>query len=463
MFHGLYPRIVGITTLVLLLSVVIFEVVVILLLKYFYTENVNVVLKSALETNSKFYNYELVQGNSSAKEFVKEFVHLKYHIQITDSKGLVIADSLNDVERDISNYSDVQSILKGKDYALYEGTEHVKKTPILANSIPIKIDNKTVGVMRFSVSLKDTYKAMNTIIYFFLVIGLIIIMVAIMISTVISKTITKPIQHITNISNEMAKGNLSIRAEKHINDEIGILAESINHMADEIQKNEQLKNEFMSSVSHELRTPLTSIKGWSITIKDTPLEDKEDIFLGIDIIIDESERLSSMVEELLDFSRLNSNKFHLNRRKFDINNLIKKVLYQLSFKAEDKDITFNQHLSNEPIILFGDKNRIKQVLINVIDNAIKFTQRKGEIVTTVELLEFEISIRVRDTGIGIAEEEIDNVKQKFVKGKNTGDLKGLGLGLAISEEIIKGHNGSLSIKSRQNIGTEVLIILPKKS
>jgi signal transduction histidine kinase len=304
---------------------------------------------------------------------------------------------------------------------------------------------------------------MNSIIYFFLVIGLVIVLVGIIISSIISKTITKPVQHITNISNEMAKGNLSIRAEKHRNDEIGILAESINHMADEIQKNEQLKNEFISSVSHELRTPLTSIKGWSITIKDTPLEDKEDIFLGIDIIIDESERLSSMVEDLLDFSRLNSNRFHLNKKKFDINNLIKKVLYQLSFKAEDKGISFKTKLLDEPCSFFGDKNRIKQVLINIIDNAIKFTQSSGEIVTSIESLEFEISIRVRDSGIGIAEEEIDNIKQKFVKGKNTGDVKGLGLGLAISEQIVKGHNGKLSIKSRQNIGTEILIILPKKS
>ena len=142
---------------------------------------------------------------------------------------------------------------------------------------------------------------------------------------------------------------------------------------------------------------------------------------------------------------------------------MEKVLYQLSFKAEDKGISFKTKLLDEPCSFFGDKNRIKQVLINIIDNAIKFTQSSGEIVTSIESLEFEISIRVRDSGIGIAEEEIDNIKQKFVKGKNTGDVKGLGLGLAISEQIIKGHNGKLSIKSRQNIGTEILIILPKKS
>jgi len=463
MFRGLYPRIVGITTLVLLLSVVIFEIVVIILLKTFYIENVNAVLKSALEINSKFYNHDLVEGNSSAKEFVKDFVHLPYHIQITDKKGKVIADSLNQAEYDISNYPDVKLALKGHTYARFNGPGPIKKSQILSNSIPIKTNTKIIGVMRFSVSLQDTYKAMNTMIYFFIVIGLIIILLAIIISTIISKTITKPIQHITNISNEMAKGNLEIRAEKHRNDEIGILADSVNHMADEIQKNERLKNEFISSVSHELRTPLTSIKGWSITIKNTPLEDKEDIFLGIDIIIEESERLSSMVEELLDFSRLSSNKLQLNKSEFDINNLIKKVLYQLSFKAEKKGIVFKQILLNESIIFFGDTNRIKQVLINVVDNAIKFTPSTGEIVTSIESLEYEILIRVRDTGIGIAEEEIDQIKDKFVKGKNTGDLKGLGLGLAISEEIIKGHKGKLSIKSRQNIGTEVLITLPKKS
>jgi signal transduction histidine kinase len=462
MFHGLYPRIVGITTLVLLLSVVIFEMVVIILLKSFYIENVSAVLNSALESNSKFYNKDL-ELSSAAKEFVKDYVHLPYHIQITDEKGKVKADSLNMVKKNISDYADVAYVLNYKKEGKYIGDENVGDKPILANSIPIIVDNELIGVMRFSVSLENTNRAMNTVMYFFIVLGLVIILIAIIISTIISKTITKPIQHITSISNEMAKGNLSIRAEKQRNDEIGILTDSINHMADEIQKNEQLKNEFISSVSHELRTPLTSIKGWSITIKNTPLEDKEDIFLGIDIIIDESERLSSMVEELLDFSRLSSNKFHLNKEEFDISNLTKKVLYQLSFKAEKKGVIFKQILPNESIPFFGDSNRIKQVLINVIDNAIKFTQSNGEIVTSIESLDYEIAIRVRDSGIGIAEDELLNVKKKFVKGKNTGDLKGLGLGLAISEEIIKGHNGKLSIKSKQNLGTEVLITLPKKS
>jgi methyl-accepting chemotaxis protein len=312
MFRGLYPRIVGVTTLVLLLSVVIFELVVIVLIEFFYIDNVNSVLRSALETNSNFYNRDLVKENltekeisakenSAAKEFIKDFAHLPYHIQITDKKGNVIAESLDQTEKNIYHYPDVKAVLTtGTNYADYRGEEKLGHGRILANSTPILLKNgEKIGVIRFSISLKDTDRAMYTIIYFFIVIGLLIILLAIIISTIISKTITKPIQHITNISNEMAKGNLSIRAEKHHNDEIGILADSINHMAEEIQKSEGLKNEFISSVSHELRTPLTSIKGWSITIKNTPLEDKEDIFMGIDIIIEESERLSNMVEELL--------------------------------------------------------------------------------------------------------------------------------------------------------------------
>lgn len=471
MFRGLYPRIVGVTTLILLLSVVIFELVVIILIEFFYVDNVKSVLKSALETNSNFYNRDLVKENSkakeisAAKEFIKDFAHLPYHIQITDKKGNVIAESLDQTEKNIYHYPDVQEVLKtSTNYADFRGKEKLSRERILANSTPIVLKNgEEIGVIRFSVSLKDTDSAMYTIIYFFIVIGLLIILLAIIISTIISKTITKPVQHITNISNEMAKGNLSIRAEKHHNDEIGILADSINHMAEEIQKSERLKNEFISSVSHELRTPLTSIKGWSITVKNTPLEDKEDIFMGIDIIIEESERLSNMVEELLDFSRLSSNRLQLNKKEFDINNLVKKVVYQLSFKAEKKGISFKYFLPENTIIFFGDINRIKQVLINVIDNAIKFTPSGGEIVTDLEQLENEIAIKVKDTGIGIAEDEIDQVKQKFVKGKNTGDLKGLGLGLAISEEIIKGHKGELLVNSKQNIGTVILITIPQRS
>lgn len=461
------PRIVGITTLVLFIAVMIFEIVLIYLIKSFYIGNVRSVLKSELITdstfyNSKFYDDELdkTQYESAAKDFVKKFVHLPYHIQVTDNRGNILAETLSRHEFNVKIYPDVQEALKNK-LGVFIGKDISSQTKIMAMSTPITGKEEMIlGVIRFSVSLENTYDAMNAINYFFIVFGLVIILLSIIISTIISKTITKPIQHITNISNEMAKGNLSIRAEKHRNDEIGILSDAINHMADEIQKSENLKNEFISSVSHELRTPLTSIRGWSITLKNTPLEDKEDIVMGIDIITEESERLSTMVEELLDFSRLTSNTLVLSKKNFDINDLIKRVLYQLKHKAKSKNIILGSVLKERSIIIFGDENRLKQVLINVIDNAIKFTPESGEIKVQLATFENEILIIVKDNGIGISKEEIAQIKQKFVKGKNTGDLKGLGLGLAISDEIINGHNGSLIVKSEKSIGTEIMIKIP---
>jgi signal transduction histidine kinase len=183
--------------------------------------------------------------------------------------------------------------------------------------------------------------------------------------------------------------------------------------------------------------------------------------MGLDIVVEESERLSNMVEELLDFSRIASNKLQLYCKEFDICNLLKKVIYQLKYKAEKKNINIDIDLLDDEIIVKADENRIKQVIINIFDNAIKFTNPDGNIKIQISLKENTIKIQISDDGMGMSAEDVIKVKQKFVKGRNTGENKGLGLGLAISDEIIKCHKGDLSIESENNKGTKVTISLPR--
>ena len=249
------------------------------------------------------------------------------------------------------------------------------------------------------------------------------------------KSIVLPIRSINSITRRYATGDFSERLEKKRNDELGELCDSINYMAQELSNTEQMKNEFISSVSHELRTPLTAIRGWTETVTSM-YEDKETFKKGMRVITSETERLSQMVEELLDFSRI--------------------LIYQERAKA--LGITLNYYEPKMLPFVYGDKNRLRQVFINIVDNAIKYSN-KGDTVS-VEAYEEdnEVCISISDTGMGISKDDLPKVKTKFFKANHT--RRGSGIGLAVADEIIQRHGGTLEINSEQGVGTTVMITLP---
>ena len=255
----------------------------------------------------------------------------------------------------------------------------------------------------------------------------------------------------------MADGQYKIKARNWEDDEIGELAKTLNTMSEEILKKEQIKNDFISSISHELRTPLTSIKGWAVVLKDS--KGQEDIMSeGLTIIENESDRLSKMVEELLDFSRFISGRMSLEKELFDIGQTVRDVCKQMKPRANSNKIDFQTELLETPCVTIGDENRIKQLLINIVDNAIKFTSENG----WVKVQSFDENnnfvILVSDNGCGMNKKDLEHVKEKFYKGKHSKSHSGLGL--SISDEIVKLHNGSLDIFSELNIGTTVKITIP---
>jgi signal transduction histidine kinase len=229
-------------------------------------------------------------------------------------------------------------------------------------------------------------------------------------------------------------------------------------MAEEIQKEDQLKNEFISSMSHELRTPLTSIKGWAITLKNKDVSSTDMLFDGLDIIEKESDRLTSMVEELLDFSKFTSGKTTLKQERVNIIDVILQIKTQLTPRAVREGIDFRVELNEDVPFIISDENRLKQVFINVLDNSFKFTPMGGSIILTLDLLENSIVIKITDTGCGIPAEELPRVKEKFFKGKSSKSQNGIGL--SICDEIIKLMNGTFEIYSEVDKGTEVVITLP---
>ena len=227
-------------------------------------------------------------------------------------------------------------------------------------------------------------------------------------------------------------------------------------MADELANSEKIKNDFISSVSHELRTPLTAIKGWSETILE--MRSAETLIKGMRVITTETERLSSMVEELLDFSRIQNNRLMLQKDNTDILAELADAVLIYTERAAKNGIKINYHEPDGVAMIFGDKNRLRQVFLNIIDNAVKYTGNDGVINVEAVLKENSVEIRVSDNGCGISADDLPKVKNRFYKANNT--VRGSGIGLAVADELTGLHSGKLEIESEIGKGTTVTIILP---
>ena len=272
------------------------------------------------------------------------------------------------------------------------------------------------------------------------------------------RSIITPIRKIGATAEQIALGDFDARIEvSNQKDEIGRLCDTINYMAGELASTEKMKNEFISSVSHELRTPLTAIKGWGETVLSSP-DDPEITKKGLEVMIGEAERLSVIVEDLLDFSRLQNGQLSYNMEMCDVVAELSEAVLTLTDTAKKNGITIDfTEPDNLPPIM-GDTNRLQQVFVNIIDNAIKYTPNGGTIVIDAKLEGGHILIMISDNGKGIPADDLEHVKQKFFKGKNA--TRGSGIGLAVANEIIQQHKGLLDIASTEHKGTTVSITLP---
>ena len=289
-------------------------------------------------------------------------------------------------------------------------------------------------------------------------IGLVVIFISGIVSLFLANSIVKPLQEVTEVAEKMANGQLKVRSNVIIKDEIGKLSDTLNYMAEELIKKEQIKNDFISSVSHELKTPLTSIKGWAITLKSEDLCENEILLDGLNIIEKESDRLTNMVEDLLDFSKFVSGRIKLEKDYFYIKDTIEIIGKQLTPRAINNKIDFKLNLDSKLSTILGDEDRIKQVLINLIDNAFKFTPEGGKVEVNAREEEERLIIKIKDTGYGISEEDLPHILEKFYKGKSSQSHSVIGL--SICDEIVKLHNGSMEILSTIDEGTTVIVKLP---
>ena len=468
-FEGLRKKVIKNYFIIIIITVTLFEGLFIFYVQNYYYDSVRQSLKSQVEYTNSVYNNSINNiENTTFDEKISNILEkqrvvggLKYAIQVINKDKYIIIDQYGIKKHEKIEAEDVDKALKSiKDVKdLSPITHKIKSTNehVMSISVPIKINNVIEGAIRYSVSLNEIDATIFKLALGLIIAGIFILIIAISLSLRFAETIIQPLIELKEFANELAHGNFSIKLKDTSisDDEIGDLAKTFVYMASEIDKSEKLKEEFISSISHELRTPLTSIKGWSETLGYEGIT-RDELDLGLGIIQDETERLIKLVEELLDFSRLASDRIKLKIDTVNIKSLAIGVMNQLKVKSSEKDIRLNVEFENENIDLIqGDKDRLRQVLINLIQNSIKFTDEGGFINIIVSQDEEYTIIKVVDNGAGIEKENLEKVLDKFFQEDY--NESGSGLGLAISNEIVKLHGGKMTLNSKKGVGTSITV------
>ena len=408
-----------------------------------------------------------VHSQDSSANFSAEMRNMLEPFNETDKIELMAINSKGRVVLTSSGFSpDENMLMPDYEKAMEDGEGYyIGKMPsgekIMAVSVTVNSFSSEYSSVRMVTSLTDIDMNIKTSAIAITIVCFAIILVVIITGLYFAGSIVKPIRQISGIARKIAIGDFSVRINSNSNDEIGDLCTAINHMADELSNAEAMKNEFISSVSHELRTPLTAIKGWAETLMIDSDSNSETVKKGVSVIVNETERLSQMVEELLDFSRMQSGHFTLQAENMDILAELGDAVWIYSEKARREDIKI---IYNDPEMLpfvFGDKNRIRQVFINIIDNAVKYSSAGDTVTINASEADGKIIVTVSDTGCGIKESDLSKVKTKFYKANHT--RRGSGIGLAVADEIIAMHEGTMDISSAgEGMGTTVTIKLPAK-
>ncbi len=383
----------------------------------------------------------------------------KVELQIIDEYGRVMFSSSGLTAGMLPSTSDVAESMQGTDFSLFQGLDELTGERVLSVSVPLYIADGTVGgAVRYVSSLSKADKAVARVVLMTVAAAALVLLLVLISSSYFIRSIVNPVVKLNALARKIAAGRYGERIEKEFDDEIGELCDTINYMSAEISRAEKVKNDFISSVSHELRTPLTAIGGWTETLMAGAVSDVSEIETGLRIIQSETMRLSQMVEELLDFGRLESGRMKLQMEHFDLCGELSDAvfIYRESLKREGIAVSYDE--PDEPVVVTGDRHRLKQVFLNIIDNAAKYGRDGGKIALFVRQEGGNAIVEVRDYGQGIPAEELPFVKEKFYKGSSK--QRGTGIGLAVCDEIVRMHGGSLVVKSRVGDGTLVIITIP---
>ncbi len=325
----------------------------------------------------------------------------------------------------------------------------------------VAADFQIQGYIIMHMPLSYIMRDMNDLLNIYYISAALIFLISLIILLVFTIFVYRPLRKIIRATEEYAKGNYEYELKSTGNDEMGYLSATLGYMAEEIARSEENEKKFIANVSHDFRSPLTSIRGYLEAIMDGTIPPElTKKYLGI--VLNETERLTGLTNSLLQLNSLNVRGLSLDRKDFDINFTIKRTCETFEGRCRDRDITIDLVLTGESMMVEADESRIKQVLYNLLDNAIKFSRDHSTIKIETTEKAGKLFISVRDEGEGIPKESLGHIFDRFYKTDPSRgrDKKGTGLGLAIVKEIIKAHDENINVISTVGVGTEFIFTLP---
>ena len=448
---------VGVVLLILILAVGAFATT---LWNYYYSSTEDDLARKASSTASGFKNYTQAEYSAAAQQTVNNYEEKsQLELQFLDDTGAVVYSGNALTAGSMPDTPDIRDALENQITRAWKGTDPSTGERIVAASSPVVYQGVTVGVIRYVTSLSAIDRQFAFSMGVIVTIALVIFAMVYFSNLYFFRSIVEPLASITETARLIADGSYGVQIEKKYDDEIGELTDTINDMSLKIKQSEKTQSEFISSVSHELRTPLTAINGWAETLQSGELQDPKDVRKGMDIIVSEARRLTNMVEELLEFSRISEGRFTLAVEPLDLKAELEDAVYTYRefFRREGIELTY-QDCPEEMLPISGDPERMRQVFCNLLDNAAKHGGSGKRIDVSIAQDGEEAVIRIRDYGPGIPEEELPHVKYKFYKGSSK--ARGSGIGLAVCEEIVTRHEGTLTIGNAEGGGCLVTIRLP---
>ncbi|SFG84527.1 Signal transduction histidine kinase [Desulfotomaculum arcticum] len=328
--------------------------------------------------------------------------------------------------------------------------------------LPVMLSGETSGVLIISMPLAPVEDTASILKWQLFYITIILLAAALLISYLITRSLTRPILEIKKVAETMASGDFSARVKTQKQDEIGKLAATINYLGQQLSKIEQFRKDLIANVSHELRTPLSLIRGYAETIRDVTGNTPGKREKHIGIIIEETERLSSIVDDILNLSQLQAGYFELNISRFPVGETIDDVVKRFNLLSESTGVRIvRQGTGAAPVE--ADEARIGQVLFNLINNGFNHTPPGGAITVKMTDAPHSVRIEVADTGSGIPEEDLPQIWDRFYKADQTGRKRamGTGLGLAIVKSVLEAHQAAYGVESQKNVGTTFWFELKK--
>ena len=456
-------------TVLVVLGVIIITVCLFAVTIYnYYYSTIRTGLESKAKTATDFFaNYvakSYADYYDSAYRYAENFKEGdKLELQFVDTDGRIMLSSLTITAGNSPNTPDVSTAVESKQISPWVGRRAGTGERVMAVSAPmIYADGEVIGVMRYITSLKNVDKQVFMSILGAVGVGAFVLLLVLSLNLVFIKSVITPVSEITKMSKRIAEGSYGVLITNSYQDEIGEMVGSINEMSMKIAQTEKIQTEFISSISHELRTPLTAITGWGETLIYNELLDNESR-RGIAIMLREARRLTKMVEELLEFTRMEDGRFTLNIEMVDIAAELEDAIFAFRelLHQDELEIDYVSDVEDETLIP-GDPNRLKQVFLNLFDNAIKYGREGKRIEVAIAVEGDYVKIGIRDFGPGAPEDELDNIKMKFYKGSNSKE-RGSGIGLAVCEEIIKFHGGNIVLANAEGGGFVATIYLPVSS